>query len=210
MTIGTSHTAKDSHRADESHRIAGVDEAGRGPLAGPLVVAAVILDPSQPIAGLGDSKALSQRRRDALFPQILERATACCIRVIEVGDIDRLNIFHATMHGMREAVRGLAVPATLARIDGNRIPPDLPCPAEAWVGGDARDAAIGAASILAKVTRDRLLLELDARWPQYGFARHKGYGTAEHLAALRQHGPCPEHRRSFAPVKLCIESDLFG
>lgn len=210
MTSRSSHTANGRHRADESHRIAGVDEAGRGPLAGPLVVAAVILDPSQPIAGLGDSKALSQRRRDALFPQILERATACCIRVIEVGDIDRLNIFHATMHGMREAVRGLAVPATLARIDGNRIPPDLPCPAEAWVGGDARDAAIGAASILAKVTRDRLLLELDARWPQYGFARHKGYGTAEHLTALRQHGPCPEHRRSFAPVKLCIEPDLFG
>ena len=210
MTSRSSHTANGRHCADESHRIAGVDEAGRGPLAGPLVVAAVILDPSQPIAGLGDSKALSQRRRDALFPQILERATACCIRVIEVGDIDRLNIFHATMHGMREAVRGLAVPATLARIDGNRIPPDLPCPAEAWVGGDARDAAIGAASILAKVTRDRLLLELDARWPQYGFARHKGYGTAEHLTALRQHGPCPEHRRSFAPVKLCIEPDLFG
>lgn len=206
----TLHTANGSHCAGELHRIAGVDEAGRGPLAGPLVVAAVILDPSQPIAGLGDSKALSQRRRDALFPQILERATACCIRVIEVGDIDRLNIFHATMHGMREAVRGLAVPATLARIDGNRIPPDLPCPAEAWVGGDARDAAIGAASILAKVTRDRLLLELDARWPQYGFARHKGYGTAEHLTALRQHGPCPEHRRSFAPVQNLMAPELFA
>lgn len=210
MTSRSSHTANGRHCADESHRIAGVDEAGRGPLAGPLVVAAVILDPSQPIAGLGDSKALSQRRRDALFPQILERATACCIRVIEVGDIDRLNIFHATMHGMREAVRGLAVPATLARIDGNRIPPDLPCPAEAWVGGDARDAAIGAASILAKVTRDRLLLELDARWPQYGFARHKGYGTAEHLTALRQHGPCPEHRRSFAPVQNLMAPELFA
>lgn len=206
----TLHTANGSHCAGELHRIAGVDEAGRGPLAGPLVVAAVILDPSQPIAGLGDSKALSQRRRDALFPQILERATACCIRVIEVGDIDRLNIFHATMHGMREAVRGLAVPATLARIDGNRLPPDLPCPAEAWVGGDARDAAIGAASILAKVTRDRLLLELDARWPQYGFARHKGYGTAEHLTALRQHGPCPEHRRSFAPVQNLMAPELFA
>lgn len=194
----------------EVERIAGVDEAGRGPLAGPLVVAAVILDPAHPIEGVGDSKALSERRRDALFPLILERAAAYCIRVIDVDTIDRLNIFHATMHGMRESIRGLPIPATLARIDGNRIPPDLPCMAEAWVGGDARDAAIGAASILAKVTRDRRMLELHERWPHYGFARHKGYGTAEHLAALREHGPCPEHRRSFAPVKLCAATDLFG
>lgn len=194
----------------EVERIAGVDEAGRGPLAGPVVVAAVILDPARPIEGVGDSKALSERRREALFPRICEHAAAYCIRVIGVDDIDRLNIFHATMYGMREAVLGLSTAATLARIDGNRIPPDLPCPAEAWVAGDARDAAIGAASILAKVTRDRLMLELHERWPHYGFARHKGYGTAEHLAALRQYGPCPEHRRSFAPVKLCTATDLFG
>lgn len=191
-------------------RVAGVDEAGRGPLAGPLVVAAVILNPAREIPGLGDSKALSAKRRDALFDLIQERALAFCVRVIDVERIDAINIFQATMAGMRESLCGLPIPAALARIDGNRLPPDLPCPAEAWVGGDARDAAIGAASILAKVTRDRLLLALDARWPQYGFARHKGYGTAEHLAALRQHGPCPEHRRSFAPVRLCAERDLFG
>lgn len=201
--------APNSSVPDAPH-IAGVDEAGRGPLAGPLVVAAVILDPMRPIAGIGDSKALSERRREALFPQILEHAAAYCIRVIEVDVIDQLNIFQATMRGMREAVCGLPVPAVLARIDGNRIPPDLPCPAEAWIGGDARDAAIGAASILAKVTRDRLLVELDALWPQYGFARHKGYGTAEHLAALREHGPCPAHRRSFAPVRASTAHDLFG
>ena len=180
--------------------VAGVDEAGRGPLAGPLVVAAVILDPARPIEGIGDSKALSERRREALFPIIRERAAAFCIRVIAVEEIDRLNIFQATMHGMREAVRGLAIPATLARIDGNRIPPDLPCPGEAWVGGDARDASIGAASILAKVTRDRWCADLDVRYPQYGFAGHKGYGTAEHLAALQAHGACPEHRKTFSPV----------
>lgn len=191
-------------------RIAGVDEAGRGPLAGPLVVAAVILDPSRCIEGIGDSKALTERRRELLYPRILDEAVACCIRVIAVADIDRLNIFQATMQGMRESLSGLAVAATLARIDGNRVPPGLPCQAEAWVGGDARDAAIGAASILAKVTRDRIMLELHDRFPHYGFARHKGYGTRQHLDALREHGPCPEHRRSFAPVKLCEATDLFG
>ncbi|MCX7555793.1 ribonuclease HII [Xanthomonadaceae bacterium JHOS43] len=190
--------------------IAGVDEAGRGPLAGPLVVAAVILDPERPIDGIGDSKALSEKKRELLFGRIREQALAYCVRVIDVGRIDELNIFQATMHGMRESVAGLAVPPTLARIDGNRIPPGLPCDAEAWVGGDARDAAIGAASILAKVARDRLMMQCHARWPQYGFARHKGYGTPEHLAALHEHGPCPEHRRSFAPVKLCGATDLFG
>ena len=195
--------------SDEPH-VAGVDEAGRGPLAGPLVVAAVILNPAREIPGLGDSKALSAKRRDALFDLIHERALAFCVQVIDVERIDAINIFQATMAGMRESLCGLPIPAALARIDGNRLPPDLPCPAEAWVGGDARDAAIGAASILAKVTRDRLLLALDARFPQYGFARHKGYGTAEHLAALREHGPCPAHRRSFAPVRLCAERDLFG
>ena len=194
----------------DSALIAGVDEAGRGPLAGPLVVAAVILDPRRPIAGVGDSKALSAKRRDALFPLICEQALAFHIHVVTVELIDQLNIFQATMHGMRESVRALSCAPTLARIDGNRIPPDLPCPAEAWVGGDGRDAAIGAASILAKVTRDRMMLDLHQRFPHYGFDRHKGYPTAEHLAALRQHGPCPDHRRSFAPVKLACERDLFG
>lgn len=195
---------------NESALIAGVDEAGRGPLAGPLVVAAVILDPSRPIVGIGDSKALTERRRETLFPLIREQALAFHICVVEVALIDEINIFQATMHGMRESVRGLAVSPALARIDGNRIPPDLPCAAEAWIGGDARDAAIGAASILAKVTRDRMMLELHQRFPHYGFERHKGYPTAEHLAALREHGPCPDHRRSFAPVKLACERDLFG
>ncbi len=185
-------------------RIAGVDEAGRGPLAGPVVVAAVILDPQQPIDGLGDSKALSEARREALFPLIRERALAHCIVVVDVAAIDRLNIFHATMHGMRQALLGLEPAATLARIDGNRIPPNLPCGAEAWVKGDARDAAIGAASILAKVTRDRLLLELHERFPDYGFDRHKGYPTADHIAALERVGACPEHRRSFAPVRKVV------
>ena len=195
---------------NESALIAGVDEAGRGPLAGPLVVAAVILDPSRPIDGIGDSKALTERRRETLFPLIREQALAFHICVVEVALIDEINIFQATMHGMRESVRGLAVSPALARIDGNRIPPDLPCAAEAWVGGDARDAAIGAASILAKVTRDRMMLELHQKFPQYGFERHQGYPTAGHLAALREHGPCPDHRRSFAPVKLACERDLFG
>ena len=190
--------------------IAGVDEAGRGPLAGPLVVAAVILNPAREIPGLGDSKALSARRRDVLFDEIRARALAFRIEIVTVERIDEINIFQATLAGMRDALRGLPMAPELARIDGNRLPPDLPCPAEAWVGGDARDPAIGAASILAKVTRDRLMLELHQRWPHYGFARHKGYGTREHLEALRQHGPCPEHRRSFAPVKLCEATDLFG
>lgn len=195
----------------EAERIAGIDEAGRGPLAGPLVVAAVILNPDRPIAGLGDSKALSEKKRKALFERICEQALAFHICVIPVEQIDRLNIFQVTLQGMRQALCALSPAATRARIDGNRLPPNLPCPAEAWVKGDARDPAIGAASILAKVERDRLLRQLHLRWPHYGFDRHKGYGTAAHLAALRQHGPCPEHRRSFAPVRqqlLHLQPDL--
>jgi ribonuclease HII len=190
-------------------RVAGVDEAGRGPLAGPLVVAAVILDQARPIAGIGDSKALAEARREALFPEILAHALAHCIVVVEVGEIDRLNIFQATMHGMRRALRGLAPMADLALVDGNRLPPDLPCNARAIVGGDASEAAIGAASILAKVTRDRLMRELDRRHPDYGFARHKGYPTPEHLDALLRFGPCSEHRRSFAPVRAAAMPMLF-
>ena len=181
--------------------IAGVDEAGRGPLAGPLFVAAVILDPACVIEGLGDSKKLSEKRRDRLFDDIRERALAWSIVEIEPGRIDALNIFQATMTGMTEAIRALKQMPELALIDGNRLPKDLPCPAEAWIGGDARDRAIMAASILAKVARDARMRELHARYPQYGFDRHKGYPCPRHLQALREHGPCPQHRRSFAPVR---------
>lgn len=183
-------------------RIAGIDEAGRGPLAGPLVVAAVVFDPARPrINGLDDSKRLSATRRETLYECIVERALAWHVVFVDVEEIDRLNIFHATMAGMRRALEGVAHAADVARIDGNRLPPTLPCPAEAWVGGDARDRTIMAASILAKVSRDRAMLALDAAHPEYGFAVHKGYPTPEHLAALRTHGPCAHHRRSFAPVR---------
>lgn len=189
----------------ESRLYAGVDEAGRGPLAGPVAVAAVVFDPARPrINGLDDSKQLSAERRDALYPRIVERALAWSVVMVTVEEIDRLNIFQATMLGMCRAVEGIAHVAGFARIDGNRVPKALPCPAEALVGGDARDRAIMAASIVAKVTRDRYMLELHARHPEYGFDRHKGYGTPAHLAALRTHGPCPEHRRSFAPVRDCL------
>lgn len=184
--------------------IAGVDEAGRGPLAGPLVVAAVVLDPARTPSGLDDSKRLSARRRDALYDAILDSALGHCIVVVGADEIDRRNIFQATLHGMREALRGLAQTPRLALIDGNRLPEDLPCPAEWRIGGDALEPAISAASILAKVARDRALFELHRQFPRYGFDRHKGYPTAEHLAALREHGPCPAHRRSFAPVREAL------
>ncbi|MBS0383105.1 MAG: ribonuclease HII [Proteobacteria bacterium] len=184
-----------------SARIAGVDEAGRGPLAGPVAVAAVILDPAHPIDGLADSKQLSEKRRGQLFPLIIERALAYGIVCVEAAEIDRINILQATLLGMTRALERLAVPPTLALIDGNRLPKSLPCSARAIVGGDASEPAISAASILAKVTRDRILVEYDARWPGYGFAQHKGYPSPAHLAALQRLGPCPEHRRSFAPVR---------
>lgn len=190
---------------------AGVDEAGRGPLAGPVVVAAVILDPARPIAGLDDSKKLSEKRREALFPLIRERALAHCVIAVEAAEIDRLNIFQATMAGMSRALRGLAVAPVLALIDGNKLPRDLPCPGRAIVGGDALEPAISAASILAKVTRDHLMVAMDATWPGYGFAVHKGYPTPAHLAALQRLGPCPQHRRSFAPVRVLVDQgELFG
>lgn len=184
---------------------AGVDEAGRGPLAGPVVVAAVILDPQRPIAGLDDSKKLSEAKREALYPLVIERAMAHCVIVVGPDEIDRLNIFQATMAGMSRAVAGLPLTARLALVDGNKLPRDLPCPGRAIVGGDALEPAISAASILAKVTRDRLMVALDAVHPGYGFAAHKGYPTPEHLAALQRLGPCPEHRRSFAPVSRSVE-----
>lgn len=187
---------------------AGVDEAGRGPLAGPVVVAAVILDPARPIAGLDDSKKLSEKKREALFPQIVERALAHCIVVVEAEEIDRLNIFQATMAGMSRAVAGLAPAAHEALVDGNKLPKDLPCPGRAIVGGDALEPAISAASILAKVTRDRLMVALDDVHPGYGFAIHKGYPTPAHLAALQRLGPCAQHRRSFAPVRRLLDQGV--
>ncbi len=190
--------------------IAGIDEAGRGPLAGPVVVAAVVFEPGRtPINGLADSKQLCAARREVLYARIVERALAWHVVFIEVEDIDRINIYHATMLGMLRALHGvLHVGECLARIDGNALPRDLPCRAEAIVGGDASDRSIMAASILAKVSRDRHMRELHARWPEYGFDEHKGYSTPAHLAALKRHGPCPQHRRSFAPVRA--SDDLFA
>ena len=185
--------------------VAGIDEAGRGPLAGPLSVAAVILDPDRPIAGLNDSKKLSEAKREALYPLIVERALAWCVVLIEPEEIDRLNIFQATMTGMSRAVAGLALMAEEALIDGNKLPKDLPCRGRAIVGGDALEPAISAASILANVTRDRLMVAMESHHPGYGFAVHKGYPTPAHLAALSRLGPCPQHRRSFAPVKRMIQ-----
>jgi ribonuclease HII len=187
-------------------RIAGVDEAGRGPLAGPVAVAAVILDPARPIDGLNDSKKLSERRREALFPLIRERALAWRIEFVEAEEIDALNILQATLTGMRRALLALSPAVEFALVDGNRLPKDLPCPARAVVGGDALEPAIMAASILAKVARDARMRELHALHPQYGFDGHKGYPSPAHLAALRAHGPCPAHRRSYAPVRECLSS----
>jgi ribonuclease HII len=192
-----------------AQRIAGVDEAGRGPLAGPVVVAAVVLAPGRtPINGLADSKQLCAARRESLYARITERALAWHVVSIEVEEIDRINIFQATMAGMQRAVEGVLHAAELARIDGNALPRGLPCPAEAWVGGDARDRSIMAASILAKVTRDRAMVAMHASFPQYGFDQHKGYSTPAHLAALAEHGPCPQHRRSFAPVRALLERTM--
>ncbi len=187
--------------------VAGVDEAGRGPLAGPVVVAAVILDPARVIRGLDDSKYLSEERRSVLEPRIRERALAYSVIVVDAAEIDRINIFQATMLGMRRALAALATVPQLALIDGNRLPKQLPCPARAVIGGDASEPAISAASILAKVARDRLMLALDAEHPGYGFARHKGYPTPEHLQSLQQLGPCIQHRRSFAPVRALLQSE---
>lgn len=179
--------------------VAGVDEAGRGPLAGPVVAAAVILDERQPIAGLADSKKLSAGRRERLHDEIMARALCCSVAEASVEEIDRLNILEATMLAMRRAVEGLRLKPALVQVDGNRLPV-LGVRAEAVVRGDATVPAISAASIVAKVHRDRWCLAMDARFPAYGLARHKGYGTAAHLAALRRLGPTPLHRRSFAPV----------
>lgn len=188
-------------------RVAGVDEAGRGPLAGPLTVAAVVFDPARArINGLDDSKQLSAGKRELLYGRIIERALAWHVVVLPVADIDRLNIYQATLLGMRLAVEAVAHVAEVAHIDGNCVPPGLPCAGHALIGGDGRDRAIMAASILAKVTRDRLMLGLHAQYPEYDFAAHKGYCTPTHLAALRLHGPCIHHRHSFAPVREAADA----
>ena len=190
--------------------VAGVDAAGRGPLAGPLAVAAVILNPRRRINGLDDSKKLTEARREALYAQIVERALAWHVVLIEVEEIDRINIYQATMAGMCRAVAGLKLAAHEALVDGNQLPKELSCAGRAIVGGDALEPAISAAAIIAKVTRDRLMCALDGHHPGYGFASHKGYSTPEHLSALRRLGPCPLHRRSFAPVRvLCDQGERF-
>ncbi|WP_291010163.1 ribonuclease HII [Hydrogenophaga sp.] len=184
--------------------MAGVDEAGRGPLAGPVVAAAVILDDRAPIKGLADSKQLSERRREQLYDEIRAKALCCSVAQASVEEIDRLNILQATLLAMQRAVLGLRLKPAKVLVDGNRLPA-LDVLAEAVVSGDALVPAISAASILAKVTRDRLLLTLHEQFPAYGFDRHKGYGTAQHLLALRTLGPLEAHRRSFAPVARVMQ-----
>lgn len=179
----------------------GVDEAGRGPWAGPVTAAAVILDPARPVEGLTDSKKLSEAKREALAPLIRECALAWCVAHASVEEIDRLNIREATFLAMRRAVEGLQHAPALALIDGNALPGGLPCEARAIVKGDLKEPAISAASILAKTVRDALMLQLDAAHPGYGLAKHKGYGTAAHAEALTRLGPAPCHRMSFAPVR---------
>lgn len=187
-------------RAEGHTLIAGLDEVGRGPLAGPVVVACVILPHDFDLTGIADSKKLSPRRRERAFVRIRAEALAIGLGQVDAADIDRLNILRATHEAMRLALRALPIAPTLVLVDGLRVP-DLPCPAARFlVGGDGQSASIAAASIVAKVTRDRQMVEADALWPEYGFAGHKGYGAPTHLAALAEHGPCPLHRRSFAPV----------
>jgi len=183
--------------------VAGVDEAGRGPLMGPVVAAAVILDDLKPIKGLADSKKLTALQRDRLYDEIRAKALCCSIAMATVEEIDELNILQATLLAMKRAVEGLRLKPHKALVDGNRLP-SLSMLAEAIVKGDAKVPAISAASILAKVTRDRWCFDYDLQYPQYGFAGHKGYGTAAHLLALREHGACPQHRKTFAPVAAVL------
>ncbi len=184
--------------------IAGVDEVGRGPLAGPVVAAAVILDPSRPIEGLADSKKLSEKKREALELIIKQSALAWSLGRAEVDEIDHLNILQASLLAMKRAVESLAIPPSHALVDGNRCP-DLACSVQAIVGGDSSEPAISAASIIAKVARDREMKELDIKYPGYGLAKHKGYPTKAHIEALQQLGVTAIHRRSFGPVKKLID-----
>jgi ribonuclease HII len=186
------------------HLICGVDEAGRGPLAGPVCAAAVILDPARPIAGLADSKKLTARRRESLAAEIREKALDHAVAWASVEEIDSINILQATMLAMRRAVEALGVLPTEVLIDGNRCP-QLAMPARAIIGGDASEPAISAASILAKTARDAEMLRIHAAFPEYGLDRHKGYDTAIHRAALNRHGPAPFHRRSFGPVRDLLQ-----
>ena len=189
---------------------AGVDEAGRGPLVGSVFAAAVILPPDYDLAGLADSKKLSEKKRDALAEEIRRQAAAWCVASADVAEIAELNILHAAMLAMRRAVEGLVVPPQKVWIDGNRVPEGLAVEAEAVVKGDDKIAAISAASILAKTARDAEMYALAERYPQYGFEKHKGYGTAAHLTALKQYGALPEHRAGFAPVReLLAQGRLF-
>lgn len=185
--------------------VAGVDEVGRGPLCGAVVTAAVILDPNRPILGLNDSKKLTEARREKLFDEIREKALSWCIARAEVEEIDELNILHATLLAMQRAVEGLDITPQRAMIDGNRCP-KLPMPAEAVVKGDSKVPAIAAASILAKVSRDREMAAFELQYPGYGIGGHKGYPTAVHLEALERLGPTPIHRRSFGPVRRAYEA----
>ena len=185
--------------------LAGVDEVGRGPLAGPVVAAAVILDPARPIAGLADSKKLTEKRREQLAEQIRESALAWSLGRAEVEEIDRINILQASLLAMQRAVEGLSVTPQKALVDGNKLP-RLSCPAEAIIGGDSSVEVISAASIIAKVARDREMVELDALHPGYGLAKHKGYPTKQHIQALQTLGVTPIHRRSFGPVKRLLET----
>ena len=194
-------TLNSKYRKD---RIAGVDEVGRGPLAGAVLAAAVILDPANPIEGLKDSKALTEKRRIVLDQAIRERAIAYCVARAEVYEIDEINILHATMLAMQRAVAGLSVKAEYAIVDGNRSPV-FECPSDWLIEGDTKHDAIKAASIIAKVARDQEMIELDAVFPQYGFAQHKGYPTRMHLAALKKYGPTEIHRMSFRPCRDALE-----
>lgn len=187
--------------------ICGVDEAGRGPWAGPVTAAAVILDPNAPIAGLTDSKKISEKKRFALEPEIKQKVAYWCVAHAEPNEIDALNIREATFLAMQRAIAGLGITPSRILIDGNALPKDLPAPAEAIIKGDLKEPAISAASILAKTERDRLMVGYDAAYPQFGFAGHKGYGTAAHAEALQRLGPCPIHRTSFAPVRRAMLSE---
>ena len=185
--------------------VCGVDEVGRGPLAGPVIAAAVVLDPDRPIAGLRDSKKISEKKRNTLNIEIREKALSWCIARADVGEIDELNILHASMLAMKRAVEGLDISAHHALVDGNRIP-DLSCTAEAIVGGDNLVDCISAASIIAKVERDNEMIDMDSRYPGYGLAKHKGYPTKVHMEALKTLGVTEIHRRTFGPVKRILEA----
>ena len=198
--IDALYTYEYAARDEGAKTVAGVDEAGRGPLAGPVVVAAVILPFGLFLPGLNDSKKVSPKKREQLYDEIMEKAGAVRVAIVDAATIDRVNIYQATMNGMYEAILSLDPKPDKVLIDAMELA-KLPMPSLSIIKGDAKSASIAAASIIAKVTRDRMMMDYDAEYPQYGFAQHKGYGTAQHIAALREYGPCPIHRRSFEPVR---------